>query len=93
MDTMDNSLQEQQLRQRAAESDLGAARQHKQVGIAQTQQGLLNLSYEHNGHNGTYQLQRFDGSGVVLARGPKRVVLQTLMTVYVINLDEVEQND
>ena len=62
---------------RAAEADLRAARRYGEVGIAQTHHGLLNLSYERNAR--VYEVRRFDGSGEVLARGPKRVVLPALI--------------
>lgn len=67
---------------RAAEADLRAARRYGEVGIAQTHHGLLNLSYERDAR--VYELRRFDGSGLVLARGPKRVVLPALIHSYVL---------
>ena len=67
---------------RAAEADLRAARRYGAVGIAQTHHGLLNLSYERDAR--VYELRRFDGSGVVLARGPKRMVLPALIHSYVL---------
>ena len=67
---------------RAAEADLRAARRYEEVGIAQTHHGLLNLSYERDSR--VYELRRFDGSGVVLVRGPKRVVLPALIHSYVL---------
>jgi hypothetical protein len=68
---------------RAAEADLRAARQHGAVGgIAQTHHGLLNLGYVRDSR--VYELRRFDGSGVVLARGPKRVVFPALIHSYVL---------
>jgi len=74
------SLQEAVLR--AAKADLRAARRYGEVGIAQTHHGLLNLGYERDAR--VYELQRFDGSGGVLARGPKRVVLPALIHSYVL---------
>jgi hypothetical protein len=65
-----------------AEADLRAARRYGEVGIAQTHHRLLNLSYERDAR--VYELRRFDGSGVVLARGPKRVVLPALIHSYVL---------
>lgn len=67
---------------RAAEVDLRAARQYGAVGIAQTHHGLLNPGYERDSR--VYELQRFDGSGMVLARGPKRMILPALIHSYVL---------
>ncbi|WP_155834892.1 hypothetical protein [Leptolyngbya sp. PCC 6406] len=70
---------------RAAETDLRAARRYGEVGIAQTHHGLLNLSYGRDAQ--FYALRRFDGSGVVLDRGPKRVVLPALVHSYVLVIE------
>lgn len=69
--------------ERLAEAHLRDARQLGELGIAQTQNGLLKLVYDRASR--TYTLTQFDGSGIVLAAGRKAVVKAQLVQLYTID--------